>query len=227
MRLGVNGRAIVIHPDLAIVAGFTGRDRPGVEAHLAELADLGVAVPASVPSFYAAPPSLLTQEGEVRVTHGDTSGEAEIALVVDGADRYITLVSDHTDRAVEARDIALSKLLCPKVVATTAWALEEVEGHLDALILRSWIEGPHGSGLYQEGVGADLIAPTALLEMVPFRRRPARLILLGGTLPTIGGILPAHGFRAELTDPVRGDTIELHYTIQVLDDLSVPLDGPA
>ncbi len=209
-----------VHPELVVVAGFTGRKRDEVEAHLAELADLGVAVPDSVPAFYPAPARLLTQDEVIQVVGGDSSGEAEIALFVDGPERHITLVSDHTDRLVESRDIALSKLVCPKIVASTAWRLDEVADHLDRLVIRSWMgQAATATEPYQEGEAAVLIDPTELLDMVPFGRRPDSVALLGGTLPAIGGIRPAARFRAELTDPVLNRAIGLHYAVEVIDPL--------
>ena len=145
---------------------------PRSRLDLSELRDLGVAVPDSVPSFYPVPTRLLTQDDVVQVAHGDTSGEAEVMLFVNGPGCHVTLVSDHTDRLVETTQHRPLQVGLPKVVASNAWRLDEVAAHFDALVLRSWIESAGATELYQEGTVAGLITPTDLLDMVPFRTLP-------------------------------------------------------
>ena len=216
---GAGGAMVTVEPEAVIVAGFTGRDRAAVEAHLAELEALGVPVPASAPTFYPAPPGSAVQAPAVAVTGAQTSGEAEAVVVVDGDRAWLTLGSDHTDRAAEAVDIALSKLVCPKPVAAEAWPLEEVAGHLDRLEVASWIDEDGTRTLYQQGRLGELIGPAELIEAVPFARRPDRFVLFTGTFAAVGGVRPSPRFEARLHDPVMGRSIDLAYDINVIDPL--------
>ncbi len=215
----VDGSTLTVEPEAVIVAGFTGRDSAAVEAHLAELEALGVPVPASAPTFYPAPPGSAVQAPAVAVTGGQTSGEAEAVVVVDGDRTWLTLGSDHTDRAAEAVDIALSKLVCPKPVAAQAWPLTEVADHLDQLEITSWIDEGGVRTLYQQGRLGELIGPAELIEAAPFARRPDRFVLFTGTFAAVGGVRPSPRFEARLHDPVLGRSIGLAYNIDVIDVL--------
>lgn len=224
MIFNVSGNRIEVNVEAVIIAGFTGRDQLQVQAHVAELAAEGITVPERVPSFYLAPPYMLLQDDEIVTTHEQTSGEAEIALIFDQGDVYLTTASDHTDRAAETLDIAVSKVACPKIIASEAWRIEDVRDQWDELLLRSWIIENGNRVLYQEGTAAELLPPDELLEMTPFKRRPSSFVLLTGTLPAIGGIRGSGQFWAELHDPVTGNIIQLDYTIQVIADvLEIPL----
>lgn len=220
MRFTVGGVTVEIEPDAVVVAGFTGRDEQETRAHLDELAEAGVTVPTVVPTFYSVPPSLLVQRDVITVIHGSTSGEAEIALVVDGPRTYVTLASDHTDRVVETSDIGLSKAVCEKIMATEAWPLEDVLERWDLLELRSWRTEGGERTLYQDGLAASLLPPRELLAMIPFAWRPERFVFLTGTLPAIGGIRSGEHFSAELRDPLSGRSISLEYCVRVLDLLT-------
>jgi hypothetical protein len=224
MIFNVSGNRIEVDVEAVIIAGFTGRDQLKVQAHVAELAAEGITVPERVPSFYLAPASALVQENEIVTTHEQTSGEAEIALIFDQGDVYVTTASDHTDRAAETLDIAVSKLACPKIIASEAWRIEDVRDQWDKLLLRSWISENGHRVLYQEGSAGDLLSPDDLLKMTPFNRRPDSFVLLTGTLPAIGGIRGSGQFWAELHDPVTRRTIQFDYMIRVIADvLEIPL----
>jgi len=219
LRFLIDGESLELQPQLGVVAGFTGRDADAVRHHIEELEREGISAPERVPSFYLIAPDILVQEGAIDVGHARTSGEAEIALLYEGADVYVTLASDHTDRQAETLDIALSKEVCPKVFASTAWRYEEVADAWDELTLRSWIEEDGERVLYQEGVASTLIAPDDLLGRMPFARRPERFALLTGTVAVRRAIRGAARFWAELTHPGSGRAIELDYRIRPLDRL--------
>ena len=136
LTFAVSGATVVVDPAAVVIAGFTGRDRVAVEEHLTELQELGVPTPGTTPSFYLATGAAAVQQPRLPVVGADTSGEAEAVLVFDGNDAYLTLGSDHTDRAAEVIDIALSTIAYPKPRATVAWRIEGVAGHAD--------EGPSG-----------------------------------------------------------------------------------
>ncbi len=218
------GDEIVSDPEVAIVAGYTGRDRPSVLAHIAELVELGIAAPPSAPTFYALAPQLVTQATVMVTTEPGTSGEAEVGLIVGGGEVLVTIASDHTDRAAERVDIGLSKRLCHKVVSTSVWRLADVIDHWDSLQLCSWV-GDDGTDLYQEGTLEALLSPGDLLAAIPWRMRPERFLLLCGTVPTIGGLRESPRFRAELCDPVTDRRLALDYRVEVRDFLQGP--GPA
>jgi hypothetical protein len=220
------GRLLTFEPEIVVVAGYTGRDRDVVLAHIRELAELGVPPPESVPSFYAASPELLTQRDVVVTAEPETSGEAEVALLVDGEDGYVTLASDHTDRAAERIDIELSKRMCHKVVARGAWPLRDVLGHWDALQLKGWIANGTEQE-YQSGSAGSLLSADEILAAIPWKAKPSRFAVLCGTVPTTGGLRATPSFRAELTDSLTGATLELAYQVQVRDFLDRPGSAPA
>ncbi|MGH3441587.1 MAG: DUF2848 family protein [Nitriliruptorales bacterium] len=221
MRFIVAGRdTFDVDLACAVVAGFTGRDREAAEEHLLELTNEGVPVPDEIPSFYVVPARLVTQESIVTVTHDRTSGEAEAVLVLRGRETFVALGSDHTDRLAETRDIALSKLACPKVVSGRVWPLEDVEDHWDALHLRSWIEQDGERVLYQDGALASLLSPSELLATIPWQEPPRHpFAVFAGTVPAQGGIRSARRFVAELRDNERNDVLTIDYEIEVLDVL--------
>jgi Protein of unknown function (DUF2848) len=209
-----DGTGVSLAPEVLIVAGYTGRDQSAVFEHIRELAEQGIEPPEDVPCFYPLSPNLLTQSGSLVTAVEETSGEAEVALLVDGSEIYVTVASDHTDRAAERIDVALSKGACHKVLARTAWRLSDVVDHWDSLRLRSWI-GSGTSDPYQDGSTEALLAPDDLLDAIPWSLKPRSYAVLCGTLPAIGGLRGGEEFRAELADAQTGATLELNYRIDV------------
>src|SRR3546814_16766768 len=101
----------------------------------------------------------------VRAGVGDGSaGKAEVFSFSHQGKTLISLASEHTDRKLEAHSVALSKQLCAKPVARTAWIYDDVAAYWDELILRAWIEEDGGRVLYQEGPLALLQHPMELIE---------------------------------------------------------------
>lgn len=211
---GARGTTIVSDPSILIVAGYTGREPDAVQAHIHELERLGIAPPSNVPTFFSLSPDLLTQADVITETHRSGSGEAEFALVQTRDGCLVTVGSDHTDRALERSDLALSKMVCPKVIATAAWRLEEVIEHWDELQLLSWISKNGRMQVYQEGSVAQLIPPSALLELVPWRHQPVEYVVFGGTIATRSELSYSTRFRTELRDPVLRRTLALEYEIR-------------
>jgi hypothetical protein len=161
------GDPIEFRPRALVVAGFTGRDRAAVEHHLAELAELGVAEPAQIPSFYRLPADLVTAADSITVGGEQTSGEVEPVLFRHQGRFYVGLGSDHTARDLEGVDIALSKAACPKVVGTEVIAYDDAVAHWDRLALRSWT-GREGE-LYQQGHAGELLPIPELLALMEAR----------------------------------------------------------
>ena len=198
------------------VAGWTGRNRAAVEHHIEELKAIGVPPPSTTPLFYRVSPELASTD-EQQFFLGDTaSGEVEPVIIYDGKDLYLGTGSDHTDRAWETQSVAVSKQMCPKPIAASAWRFEDIKDHLDQLTIKSWVRDSQAQQwrLYQDGTLAQIMPLTALLELskMTHNHRPGTLsVMLCGTVPTIGTIAPATFFKFELGDPVAGQTIAHAY----------------
>ena len=218
MRLSIGGVEREFAPTALVVIGYAGRDRAAVEHHIDELAALGVPRPASIPLFMVFPPGLITQAPSIMVAGSNTSGEAEIAVVVDGDETFVTVGSDHTDRDLEAVHMIASKAVCPKPVALSGWSAAEVGDRWEDLTLRSRIDG---DVLYQDGSAAANLHPLDLVAAIPWSARPPGcFVALTGTVPVIGGIRPSAGFRAEMSGPGLAP-VELSYRIETAPELAV------
>ena len=217
MRLSIDGVERAFEPAALVVIGYAGRDRAAVDHHIDELAELGVARPASIPLFMVYSPGLIAQGPSIAVTGSNTSGEAEIVVVVDGDDAFVTVGSDHTDRDLEAVHMIASKAVCPKPVALSGWSAAEVGDRWDDLVLRSRIDG---DVLYQDGSAATNLHPLELVAAIPWAARPPGcFVAFTGTVPVIGGIRPSTGFRAELSGPGLSP-IELSYRVETVPGLA-------
>ncbi|MGB6103150.1 MAG: DUF2848 domain-containing protein [Pusillimonas sp.] len=204
-----------------IVAGWAGRDLAAIEHHIEELAELGVPRPSAVPLYYHIASNQLTQEEEVEVVGDGSSGEAEVFIFSHQGKTLISLVSDHTDRKLEAHSVALSKQLCAKPVARAAWAYDDVADYWDELILRAWIEEGGKQALYQEGPLALLRPPLDLVEgHFGQPAIPEHAGMTCGTVAAIGPIRPAPSFTMELFDPRRDRSIRHSYTLRVLPEVA-------
>ena len=147
-----------------IMAGWTGRDPAAVGHHVAELAALGVPGPSRVPLFYRLDPALLAGPvAQIQVLGEATSGEVEAVLVALADGLWVGLGSDHTDRAMEAQGVAISKQLCRKPMAAGLWRFEEVVAHWDRLVLRAHIVEGGEPKLYMESPLAAVRRPEDLI----------------------------------------------------------------
>lgn len=209
---GTSTRACSI--DRLIIAGWTGRDRDKMEAHIAELEALGIKRPETTPVFYRASASRLTSSPEIEVLAGESSGEAEVMVFRDGERLWVGLASDHTDRGVEAYDITVSKQMCDKPCAPTLWSFDDVAPHWDQLVLRSWIEENGTRTLYQEGPLAAMLAPGDLIDrnLAAGGSFGPGTAMLCGTPPARGGVRRSARFEMSLSDPVLGRSIDHTYT---------------
>lgn len=215
MQFLVDGETVDIDIEMVVVAGYTGVDRDAVMHHIDELAEIGVPPPPMVPMYWKFPPWLAMQADEMVVVGEQSSGEAELLLVVDGDDIYVALASDHTDRAAEAIDIALSKAICPKMVSREAWRASSIDERWGELELHSRIVDGGREVVYQAGPCSSLTPPLKLLAGLPFAR-PRRFAMLTGTVPVRGDIRPSDHFIGELRDPKTGRSIVLDYRIRHL-----------
>ncbi len=223
LHFEVDGAAAFdITPARLVVAGWTGRDAAAIAHHIEELAAIGVPRPSSVPLYYRMSRSLLTQDDTVEMLGTATSGEAEPVLVRCAGRWWLTVGSDHTDRAVETYSVAVSKQLCAKPVARRAWAWDAVAAAADALTLRSEIFEDGRWVTYQEGLVARIRPLQSLVDGLP-ADVPVEdgLVLFCGTLGAIpradgAGIRPAGRMRIELVDARGGRRIAHEYGVQPL-----------
>jgi hypothetical protein len=200
-----------------VIAGWTGRDAVALQAHIDELAEMGIPGPAEIPMFYRVSAARLTTAGAIQVIGPDSSGEAECVIINTAGELWLGIGSDHTDRKAETVGITLAKQLCDKPLGKTLWPLSEVAGHLDELELRAWIYEGEQRVPYQEGT---LSAMRPLSELIDRFSGSSGLaensLMFGGTLPAIGGVRPADRFEFELLDPVLKRQMSHVYDIEQL-----------
>ncbi len=209
-----NGRALAFQPRRLVVAGYTGRDRNHVRAHIDELAAQGITAPASTPAFYEIPIGLLTQRSELRVTSVETSGEVEPVLLCTNAGWYLGVGSDHTARDIERESVARSKASCGKPVGSWVFPLSHVVERWDAIRVRSRADTIG----YQEA-SLSILLPAAEI-VAAYQNRPAAdaddvagLVMFLGTVPISDGkFVYSTLFDAELISP-DGQQIACSYKV--------------
>lgn len=204
-----------------LIAGWAGRDQKANEAHIQELAEIGVPRPSKTPLFYEVGCNQFVQTNSIQVVGPNSSGEAEVLLMRHNNEYLISLASDHTDRKLEAYSVALSKQVCPKPVARQAWRFEDVKSHWDQLLLRAWIIENKEQSVYQDAPLSSLLPPMKLInEKFPESALPENAVMTCGTVPVIGGIRPAPKFIMQLFDPVLNRSIEHEYSIKILQEIA-------
>jgi 4-hydroxyphenylacetate 3-monooxygenase len=193
-----------------LVAGYTGRDAAAVQAHIDELAAIGVAPPPEVPMFYSVDAATMNSDAEyVDSSMSLTSGEVEPVYIRHAGVYYIGIGSDHTDRDLERTDIADSKRACPKPVShevIRVGSLADLEAFsLDDATARSTVDGK----LYQEGRLSGLRTPyeisTRLIDRLGLVDAD-NFVCLGGTVPLLDGAFTAGErwhIEIELADGTR------------------------
>jgi len=200
----------------AVIAGWTGRDAGALQKHLRELQEIGVSPPSSTPIFYRVSANRLTTAPVIEVVGGQTSGEVEFVLIQSAGRLYVGVGSDHTDRAAEAYNVAMSKQMCDKPIAPAVWDFNDVAPHWDQLILRAWTgdQDQQRPILYQEGPVSAMRAPADLIErFAGGNGLPDGTAMFGGTLAAQGGIRPTPRFEFEIEDPVRQRRIRHAYHV--------------
>jgi len=202
-----------------LIAGWSGRDKTGVQHHIDELAALGIAPPSQTPLFYEVSRDRLNWSGCLQEVGTDSGGEVELLLWrLEGA-LFIGLGSDHTDRALEAHSIALSKQICDKPVSDHVIALDTLTHPLDDLRLTCDIRENGRWTAYQAGGLNGLIPPLDLLSLAEQRGAIGatdNLAMFCGTLPAIGGVRPADEYRMALKHGQDQTLISLEYRVQRL-----------
>jgi hypothetical protein len=203
-------------------AGYTGRNQAEVRRHIDELAQKGIPGPPTTPTLYAVIRRALVTDPAIEVYSRETCGEAEYVLLVESDERiYVGVGSDHTDRKLEEWDIPRAKQICPNVIGKTVWALEDVAGHWDELVLRCRQVVDGREILYQEGQLARLMAPRELMVFVRSKIGGplAGTVIFSGTLAALtGGFVYGEKLHAELADPPLKRRLALEYDIRALDE---------
>lgn len=212
-----NHGAVVVEIDHLIIAGWAGRNSAAVEHHIAELEALGVRRPTTIPCFYRVAASLLNPDESIQVPGKDSSGETEFVLIPSSIGLLVGLGSDHTDRKVEAFDVTVSKQMCDKPIAATAWRFDEVQGHWDQLVMRTWRTRDGVRSLYQEGPVTSLLSPDTLLAKLNDSASLAQgTAMFCGTQPVIGELGYGEAFEMELFDPVLDRSLRHAYSVEPL-----------
>lgn len=219
-----NGRfeEICLEWDLCVAIGYAGRDQAGVMAHVEELRKIGVPAPEKTPSMYWIDPERITTNTILWVVGNGCSGEVEFFVAADkGGNLFMTVASDHTDRALETVSVSKAKQACSKVIGNVFWKMSDIRPHWDEIELRSWVrKTPQKEEyLYQEGTLASLLIPERLLELATEDKPyPGKFSYFSGTLPLKGEICYEGDFRMELNDPVLKRSISHTYTVRRLPD---------
>ena len=218
INLPKGSRELIFTAQHLVCAGNVGRDKKALQAHIDELAKLGVPGPTQVPTFMNYSTYLLTTDDEIMVVSNHSSGEVECVLLCHGNEMWVTVGSDHTDREQESKSIPASKQMCAKPLARECWPYPEVEGHWDQLVMRCWVKKGRERTLYQEGALGSLLGPKELLEKMPREHMNPKegFTLFSGTVATRAGLIYGDSYDLELEDPVLKRKIQMHYSVKVL-----------
>ena len=202
--------------------GGTMRDPEVFKRHLEELEKEGVPPPKSSKH----PPVMPLTElnlftGDRFTVHGElTSGEAEYVLLRFNDRWYIGTGSDHTDRDLEKTDIIWSKQVCPNVLASVVWPLEEVEDHFDDIILESDVGSGSAARPYQRATLATFWPPQEMFKRLEGRIpewKGLNYLFFTGTVPTVNQTVDYDTtFTFRMIDPVLNRRIEHSYHVDVL-----------
>ena len=202
-----------------VIAGWTGRNLPALEAHIKELEALGVKRPKSVPIFYRNAASLLTTGAAIEAVGDKSSGEVEFVLFALDDGMWVGVGSDHTDRKAETINVSLSKQMCAKPVGSKLWRYDEVKPHWEKLTLRSFVSDGGKRRLYQEGPVSNMRSPEELIKLYTGGDKLASgTAMFCGTFAVHGGFSYGGTFEMELDDPVLGRKLTHSYKTVSLPD---------
>ncbi len=201
-----------------VCCGWVGRDPLALQAHIDELAKLGVAPPTRVPIYMNLSTYLIETHEELEVVSPTTSGEIEYVLLRAGHDIWVTVGSDQTDRDVETKSIVASKQMCGKFIAARCWPYSEVRDHWDALVLECRLTKDGRTSIYQESALSAILGPEQLLQNVPSSIPDASdgLVLFSGTIATKAGLVFGDAYELALRDPILNRMIQARYRVRLL-----------
>ena len=202
-----------------ICAGWSGRDPADIQKHVDELRHLGIQPPDKFPIIFPVSRYLLTAGEEIEVISPETSGEVEYVIFYNNKEEYyISVGSDHTDRALEGISIEKSKQSCPKIISQKAWPYQDVKEHWDNITIKSIVEHKGKKILYQEGSLKSLLKPETLLDHIDIERFGEKgLVIFSGTIPlTTGELVYSNKFGFVMTDPFLKREITGEYKVKIL-----------
>jgi hypothetical protein len=211
-------RALSFTAKRLVCCGWVGKDRAALQAHIDELAHLGVPPPTRVPIYMNLSTYLIATDEEVEVVSSTTSGEIEYVLLCHGRDVWVTVGSDQTDREMETKSIVASKQMCGKYIATRCWPYSEVSAHWDELVLQCSVTKDGQTNVYQESALAAILNPEELLRNVSQSVPDATdgLVMFSGTIATKTGLIFGDAYDLTLRDPVLDRTIHAGYRVSIL-----------
>lgn len=207
---------ILVGIEYCIVTDWARRGS-GTGASNYERTELRLARSRHAPKFYPVANNQLTQSERVQVVGPHSTGAAEVLLFKHNHELFVSLVSDHTDRALEVHNSALSKQVCVKPIARSAWRYDDIAAHWDELEMRAWLVQEGHPELYQEGELSSLLPPLALVKHhFGEEHLPNNTAITCGTVNTVGNIRTAPTFVMELFDPRLERNLRHEYFIENL-----------
>ncbi len=218
INLRQGSQDLVFTADHLVCSGWVGRDPKALQAHIEELATLGIPGPERIPIYMNFSTYLLTTDDEISVVSSQSSGEVEYVLLGKGEQIWVTVGSDHTDRDVETKSIPGSKQMYAKWLAPECWPYPDIKDHWDKLILRCWVHKDGQRSLYQEASLASILGPEELLEKMPDigEIRGKGFVLFSGTIATTSGLVYGDSYEIEMEDPFLKRMIKSQYKVKVL-----------
>jgi hypothetical protein len=218
MNLLDGSRDLVFTAEHLICGGWVGRDRKSVQAHIDELAQLGVPAPQRIPIYMNLSTYLLTTDDEITVVSEKSSGEIEYVLLCSGEEVWVTVGSDHTDREVETKSIPGSKQMYAKCLAPECWPYPDVKNQWEQLVLRCWVTKGIERILYQEAPLSEILNPQEMLGKMPLGGidRKEGIVLFSGTIPTKAGLVYGDSYELEMEDPFLKRSIRHRYRVKTL-----------
>lgn len=201
-----------------VCAGWVGRNKEAMQAHIRELEEIGIPAPERTPIYMNFSTHLVAVADRVDVISAESSGEVEYVLLQQEGRRYIGVGSDHTDRGFEKHSIPASKHMYPKVLAPVIWPYDEIRQHWDRIMLRSWTNKGEQRVLYQEDPLASIIGLEEILAKLPKQDGLPRegMVLFSGTVASKAGMIYGDRFDFEMEDPVLSRSIKHGYTVRPL-----------
>jgi hypothetical protein len=204
--------------------GYVGRNEFAVRHHIEELAKEGVPAPATIPLCIPMPLDALSTEAQIDVAGEKTSGEVELAFLIQNERIYVGVGSDHTDREIERTNMALSKQVCPNVIGNRLWDFQELSACWDDLLLQSWVDcEAEGRILYQRAPLKTILPPQRLLDCARSSLKNQSMdgvIVFSGTIGLLKSeFVCGSAFCCELFNPANGRKLSSHYTVRRLSSI--------
>ena len=201
-----------------ICAGWVGKNKEALRAHIDELGQHGVPGPTRTPIYLNFSPSLVTTSDAIDVISEESSGEVEYVVLKREDQTHIGVGRDQTDRGFEKFSIPASKQMYAKIVAPLVWSYAELKDHWDQIVICSWTTRGGERMLYQEDALATILDVGTLLKELPKDDGLPTdgLVLFSGTIPTKMGLVCGEQFDFEMKDAVLGRKIRHQYQVRVL-----------